>query len=74
MKCFKHFDTDAVSAEEVYVGRNSEGAIREIRPVCQECIIAEYKRKKEMARTGKIFLFSIITIVVSLIGLNIILG
>lgn len=53
MKCFKHFDTDAVCATEIYVGRNAEGEIREIRPVCQECITVEKKRLDDLDRSGK---------------------
>ncbi|KTD34658.1 hypothetical protein Lmor_1191 [Legionella moravica] len=53
MKCFKHFDTDAVCASEIYVGRNSEGEIREIRPVCQNCLSEEQKRIDDLNRSGK---------------------
>ena len=53
MKCFKHFDTDAICATEIYVGRNTEGEIREIRPVCQECITEEHKRLDDLNRRGK---------------------
>lgn len=53
MKCFKHFDTDAVCASEIYVGRNASGEIREIRPVCQDCLVAEQKRIDEWRRGDK---------------------
>lgn len=37
MKCFRHFSDDAVGTAEVYVGKDSHGAVYRIRPLCQSC-------------------------------------
>lgn len=71
MKCFKHFETDAVCASEIYVGCNAAGEIREIRPVCQDCLTEEQKRIEEWKRSDKkliigFFVFFIVVLLLML--------
>lgn len=54
MKCFKHFDRDAICTEEVRVGKSSKGDILEFKPVCQQCL-DEYNDYIKQEKSDELF-------------------
>ena len=47
MKCFKHFDREAITSKEVRIGKTPKGDTLEFKPVCQECVDEHEKYIKE---------------------------